>query len=195
MRFRDFISGLFSTGKSEYASLVTRLKSGDTSIDFARLRTSYMESPEYEAGKINDLGRTRKAAFAALAGKDFRTAAQLAGEILDVSFVDLDAHFVKYLAHCELGEPEPSKFHKLVYTRLLKSILASGDGQSVATAYQVISIAEEYSVLRAFRMALIRQSLLRHEGHAYDYLEIRSLNNGSPSALYFNVDIPLRASL
>ena len=195
MRFKDFISGFFTSGKSEYASLLTRLKSGDTSIDFARLRTSYVESPEHEAGKHHNPDQTRKAAFAALAAKDFRAAAQLAGEILDVRFVDLDAHLVKYLAHSELGEQQLSKFHKLVYTKLLKSITASGDGQSIATAYHVISITEEYAVLRAFRMALIRQSLLRHEGHAYDYMEVRNLNNGAASALYFNVDIPLRTSL
>lgn len=32
---------------SEYATLLASLKAGNTSIDYTRLRLSYMDSPEY----------------------------------------------------------------------------------------------------------------------------------------------------
>jgi hypothetical protein len=197
MSFREFISGLLSRPKpkSEYAVLLERLRAGDSSIDFRRLRTSFMESPEYEAGRGLDLDREKKAALVALNAKDFRTAAQLAGQVLDARFVDLDCHFVKYLAHAELKETEKSKFHKMVFTRLLKSITDSGDGRAMATAYHVISVAEEYALMRVFHMVLIKQRLVRDAGHAYDAMEVKDLNQGATTALYFNVDIPLKHGL
>jgi len=201
MTFKTFLSGLLSrpapkpAPKSEYALLVERLRGGDSSMDFRRLRTSYVESPEFEAAKNLDLSQQKKAAFAALNSRDFRTAVQVAGLLLEASYVDMDSHFVKYIAHGELGEPEQSKFHKMVFTRLLKSITDHGNGKSTATAYHVISIAEEYTLMRVFRMALIRQQLLREAGHAYDVMDVKDLNSGDTTTLYFNVDIPLRHAL
>jgi hypothetical protein len=169
MSFRQFFSALLSRPrpKSEYALLVERVRGGDSSIDFRRLRISYAESPDFEASKSLGLGQQKKAAFAALNSRDFRTAVQAAGSLLEASFVDMDSHFVKYIAHGELREQEQSKFHKMVFTRLLKSITDDGDGKSMATAYHVISIAEEYTLMRVFRMALIRQKLLREAGQQH----------------------------
>ena len=197
MSFREFLSGLLSRPrpKSRYALLVERLRGGDSSIDFTLLRTSFMESPEFEVSKGLDLDQQKKAAFAALSSRDFRTAVQVAGAILGASFIDMDAHFVKYIAHGEIRETEQAKFHKMVFTRLLKSITDSGDGKSPATAYHVISIAEEYALMRVFRRVLIRQHLLREGGHAYDQMEVKDLNSGVTATLYFNVDIPLRHAL
>jgi hypothetical protein len=197
MSFRQFFSALLSRPrpKSEYALLVERVRGGDSSIDFRRLRISYAESPEFEASKSLDLSQQKKAAFAALNSRDFRTAVQVAGSLLEASFVDMDSHFVKYIAHGELREQEQSKFHKMVFTRLLKSITDDGDGKSMATAYHVISIAEEYTLMRVFRMALIRQKLLREAGHAYDAMDVKDLNSGATATLFFNVDIPLRHAL
>lgn len=197
MSFRRFLSGLLSKPepRSEYATLAERLRSSDTSIDFTRLRTCYMESPEFESSKGQKLDQLKKAAFAALSSKDFRTAVQAAGTALEASYVDLDAHFVKYIAHRELKELEPSKFHKMVFTRLLKSITDSGNGRSPATAYHVISIGEEYALMRVFHMALIRQRLMHESGHAYDEMTVKDMKSGAMATLYFNVDIPLRHPL
>src|ERR1035441_3269931 len=57
---------------SEYTTLLASLKAGKTDIDYARLRLSYMDSPEYKAAK--DVSSSEKAMSEALDKKDYPVA-------------------------------------------------------------------------------------------------------------------------
>ena len=65
---------------SEYATLLASLKAGKTDIDYARLRISYMDSPEYKAAK--DTSDSEKAMIAALNSKDYPAALKIAEIVL-----------------------------------------------------------------------------------------------------------------
>lgn len=74
--------------------------------------------------------------------------------------VDIDAHFITAVALFELGRDSEAQQHVRWFRGLLDSVLSSGDGRSVQTAYVVISIPEEYAVLRALRLRLQEQALV-----------------------------------
>jgi hypothetical protein len=74
---------------------------------------------------------------------------------------------------------------------LIDSIRSSGDGKSPATAWVVISVDEEYAVLRALGFKPSGQSLLRQNGHSYDVMKTKS-DDGTEQTFYFNVDIPFK---
>jgi len=176
-------------GQSEYASLLAQVKNGDLSIDFQRLRLSYMESPERH--KAKDTNDQEKAMWQALNGKDYKKAVDNADVVVANEFVNLDAHFVEYRARAELHDDSLSEFHHAVFAGLVKSITDSGDGKTAKTAYVVISTHEEYVVLSIRGLRPGKQSLLHHDGHSYDLLEAKDSKTNETVKVYFNVDIPL----
>jgi Domain of unknown function (DUF4919) len=175
---------------SGYASLLARVKSGDLSVDFQRLRFSYMDSPERHAAK--DISSERREMFAAVNGKDYKKAIQKADAVLANEFVDMDAHAVEAAAHREIQETEKADFHQAVFSGLLKSITDSGDGKSKKSAFVVISVDEEYVVLRILGLRPNKQSVAHDGAHSYDVMETIDLASGNAVTLYFNVDIPFK---
>lgn len=175
---------------SEYASILARVKNGDLSIDFQRLRYSYMDSPERHAAKATI--KERQDMITSLNKKDYKKAVQKADVVLANEFVDMDAQFVEAVAHRELQETEKADFHKAVFNGLLKSITDSGDGKSKESAFVVISVDEEYVVLRVMGLRPNKQSVAHDGGHSYDVMETIDSASGKAVTLYFNVDIPFK---
>ncbi len=67
------------------------------------------------------------------------------------------------------------------YRGLVESVLASGDGKSPQTAFTVISVGEEYAILRALNLRVESQALI--EGHI-DALTVEGEHG--ESTIYFN---------
>ena len=175
---------------SEYATLLASVKSGNTNVDYTRLRLSYMDSPEYKAAK--DTSKAEKAMGDALDAKDYPTALKNAETVLDSEFVNIDAHFVADVANRELGNKDQAAFHLAIFRGLIDSIRNSGDGKSTATAWVVITVHEEYVMLRVLGYRPSQQSLLSKDGHNFDEMKVKRIDDGSDATFYFNVDIPFK---
>lgn len=175
---------------SEYATLLAALKAGNTAIDYTRLRLSFMDSPEYSAEK--DTTDAEKAMGEALQANDFPRALKNAQTVLDNEYVNIDAHYVAYIANREMGSADKAQFHLTVFRALLDSIRNSGDGLSTEKAWVVISVHEEYVLLRALGFRPFQQSLLAVNGHSYDKMVVKNTEDGSEKTFYFNVDIPMK---
>jgi hypothetical protein len=185
--------GFAADPPSEYATLLASLKAGNTIIDYARLRLSYMESPERKHAK--DTSAAEKSMMDALKAKDYPKALKNAQTVLESEYVNLDAHFVAFIASRETGNPAEADFHRTVFRGLVDSIRNSGDGKSTATAWVVISVHEEYVVLRVLGFQPSGQSLVNENGHSYDVMKVKGRDDGSEQTFYFNVDIPMKSYL
>jgi hypothetical protein len=175
---------------SEYSTLLASLKAGNTDIDYARLRLSYMDSPEYKAAK--DTSKFEDAMSDALNKKDYPAALKDAEAVLDSDYVNIDAHFVAMEANREMGAMDKAQFHITVFRGLIDSIRSSGDGKSIEKAWVVINVHEEYVVLRVLGFNPSQQSLVQKNGHAYDVMKVKSAKDGTEQTFYFNVDIPFK---
>ena len=175
---------------SEYATLLASLKAGKTDIDYARLRLSYMDSPEYKASK--DTSKSEKAMMEELNKKDFPAALKNAEIVLDSEYVNIDAHFVAFAANREMGAMESAEFHRAVFRGLIDSIRNSGDGKSTEKAWGVITVHEEYVLLRVLGFKPSEQSLLQKDGHSFDVMKVKNVDDGTEQTFYFNVDIPFK---
>jgi Domain of unknown function (DUF4919) len=177
-----------------YQALVERVKKGDQTVNFRDLRIAYSDSPAFTKGP--DTSDQRQAMRQALNSKDFAKAIQNADVVLASNYVDMDAHFVEYVAYSELKNPERAAFHKFILQSLLKSITASGDGKTPETAYQVIDVDEEYVLLRIMGVGLPKkQSYMHKDGHYYDALTLNDPSSKEERVIYFNVDIPAKHGL
>ncbi len=171
---------------SQYAVLLASLKAGKTDIDYGRLRLSYIDSPEFKQAK--DTTAAENAMVEALNAKDYPAALKQAETVLASNYVNIDAHFVAYVANREMGATDRAEFHHTVFLGLIDSIRSSGDGKSPATAWVVISVDEEYVLLQALGFKPSGQSLLQQNGHPFDVMKAKS-GDGTEQTFYFNVDI------
>lgn len=174
--------------KTKYDVLLEKVKQKDPSVDFTELRHAFYESPHYNpyAPML-----TYRPLNAALAQKNYEEVLKIAESVLAKNFVEVNAHMSAQVAYQETGNAERAEFHKFMAEGLLKSIKGSVDGKSTATAFEVISVAEEYGLIRSLGLRPIGQALLDEKGHRYDAMTVVDPKTNQESKIYFNVDKPL----
>jgi Domain of unknown function (DUF4919) len=174
-----------------YAEMVERAKRGAAGVDFTALRMAFYETDDY-----NPLApmMTYRGLWGAIQQQDWAGAIRLAESVLQKNFVEINAHMVAYIAHRQSGDAERAAFHRATAEGLLNSVKASGDGKSVATAYEVISTSEEYALFRSLDLRPVKQSLLEEKGSMYDAVETVDPRTNERATYYFKVDKPFKWS-
>jgi len=147
-------------------------------VDFTYLRTQYGERADYVA--VCEQGRPLNALYDAAHREDWEEVLALSGPWLIECPVDIDAHFLRWVACDEVGRTIDAAHHSIWFQGLVDSVLASGRGVA-DDPYIVISVAEEYSVLRALRLEHEEQRLVRG---GVDAITARG-EDGESVTLYF----------
>ncbi|MFZ6007696.1 MAG: DUF4919 domain-containing protein [Nitrospirota bacterium] len=167
---------------SDYQTLLKRVMNFDRTVDFRALRLSYAETAAYNP--YSDDKAKKSEMFEALRNKDYDKAIADAQVILEKKFVDIEAHFVSSIAFSEMKNVERYNFHHFVTSGLVDSILDSGDGKTPETAFIVIETGEEYTLLGMIGFEVVRQSLIKSNGHSYDKMEVKHRKTGEPAILF-----------
>lgn len=154
---------------------------------FTQLRMNYSQRKGFKPNWNMD--DERKAVFDAYHAKDYKKAFELSERWLAKCPVDSTAHLLRSSAAREIGDLKSHIYHQYFAYALMQSILQSGDGLSPKTAFKVISISEEYAVLRAFGANVTRQALL---AGAVDELSCEFPGIGKTTR-YFDASIPFNA--
>jgi hypothetical protein len=175
-----------SDGKASYGEMVKRLKSGDLTINFLDLRMAYAARPQYDPEEGSDKIRDM---YSKLNAKDFKGALNIANDILAKQYVNIDAHVVASAAYERMGDQAAAKLHHDIVVGLVRSILSSAKGVSTATAYKVISIQEEYAVMRIRGLRPGKQSYLHEGKRSFDEMEMVDPRNNSTVTYYFDVTL------
>jgi len=182
------VSISIAQAEPSFEVLLGRLKQFDRSIDFRELRISYAETAEYNP--YNENKDVKTAMSIALEAKRFEEAFKTAETILGKNYLDLDAHLTCGFVYKELGNSERADFHDFVVRGILRSLMNSGDGKSPETAFQVISISEEYVILDLLNLMMKEQKLVGRNGHQYDVMTAAHRETKETLTVYFNIDIP-----
>lgn len=169
-----------------YDMLVAQLKSGNTAIDYRALRYARAEQPGYNPYEaLSDPAKGDL--IRAMASNDLARVSTLANQIIERDYTDIDAHAALAQVLQRRGQREQSAFELAVANGLLASIRESGDGMSPETAYAVIGVAEEYSLLGAMGVQVARQSLVQSARGPVDALEVVNPANGERQTIYFDI--------
>lgn len=171
-----------------FALLLERAKKSDPTLDFKELRLAYTETTDYSP--YGGDRETRKKMFAALSAKEFDSAVESAEKILAKNFVEINAHFVAYVAHRESGRAEKATFHKFMFDGLVKSITGTGDGKTAETAFVVITTDEEYTLFNILGLRPAGQSLITQNGHSFDRMTVTNPKTNETVVYFFNIDKP-----
>ena len=182
-------SAAAATAQKKYDALLEKAKKGEGPVDYKALRFAYFETPAYNplVGMLD-----YRALWTQVMQKNWAEAVKQADAVLGKNYVDANAHMVAFIAHRELGNGEQAKLHRRWADGLLDSIKSGGDGKSAETAWHVISISEEYAVMRSLSLRATGQSLANQNGHAYDVMKTVDPQNVE-ATYYFNVDKPFSA--
>lgn len=173
-----------------YDDLLAQARRGAGAVDYRALRYAFAASPAYHPYGGAETALKDEMFKAFRAGDCVRVVA-LAEQIVDIVYVNIDAHMLGDLCYRRLQNAAAADAHRRVAQGLLRSILASGDGKAAVTAYVVIGVDEEYSLLSALGYHVERQSLISESGHSYDRLDVSK--GGTSAVFFFNVDLPLGA--
>lgn len=174
--------------KLKYEALLEKVKAGDTSVSFKDLRMAYAESKGY--APYGSDTEARNAMVAALNEKNYDKALEHAGSILTKNYLDITAHIVSSAAYGELKNAERAKYHRAIVEGLAQSIMKSGDGKTLDTAFVVISTNEEYALFNLLGMKVVAQALVNDKGHSYDKMDAIDRKTEQKTTFYFNIDIP-----
>jgi hypothetical protein len=180
------------TGKSKeekekaFREIVERIKKSDATVDFRAARMLYSELESYSPMGGGKGGYTKL-----IADGENKKALELARETLKTNYLDIDAHWAAFAAANNLNDKELAAHHLYVIKGILDSIIKSGDGRSEATAFVVISVSEEYAMLRAFKLRPKGQAALKQDGHDFDVITCfdPARPETSEAKMYFNTDI------
>jgi hypothetical protein len=174
-----------------YQITLKRLKSGDLKIDFKAMRLNCAASRHSCEADSDDKKKIRSL----LDEKKFDDALKEINQNLDDDdvFVDVDLHFMSFIANTELENNEKAEFHKAMIRGLLDSIQENKRGRSEDDAFVVINVHEEYVFLRFSNMKVKKQSLINKNGHSYDLMECTDVDDKNSIRVYFNVDIPMHS--
>ena len=175
------------TEKTKYDLLLEKVKQKDPSVNFTELRHAFYESPNYNPYSPM---MTYRPLNAALSQKNYEEVLKIAESVFAKNFVEVNAHMAAQIAYQETGNTERAQFHKFMADGLLNSIKSSVDGKTPATAFEVISINEEYGLIRSLKLRPIKQALVMDKGHSYDAITVIDPQTNQESTVYFNIDKP-----
>jgi hypothetical protein len=176
-----------ATAQPTYESLLEKARRGDPGLDYTALR---MAAADHLAklGKIYAADpELRQKMRAALHDDQWAAVIEIGNQVLAQNFLDVDAHMFVAFAYEKSHQQDKAAPHRAVGDGLMKSILASGNGRSFETAFVVISVDEEYAVLKHYRLTPGKQDLVSAGGHHYDVLGAQT-DAHEDATVYFNID-------
>lgn len=191
-----FSSNPFRKAKPDrYQELVAQAENTDDPVDFVELREAFLKSQafiqhETVSSQVSDL---RKEMFEAMNRDDATKVRDKARAIIKLDFLDLEAQKSRYQA-CTILKEEPCATRgKRTELGLLKAVVSSGDGKSCATAWKVVTINEEYFILRMRGYKMQEQSVAQEAGKTCDKMHVVD-EDGKTRDVYFGINDMLLAS-
>ncbi|MBN1678894.1 MAG: DUF4919 domain-containing protein [Anaerolineae bacterium] len=171
-----------------YQDLLDAARRNSVGADYHALRMAYVRSDAY--APYADDRASVDALQNALHTGDLDAALDAIDTLLAHNYLDIEAHMAADYVYTRLENTAKAAYHRAFAKGLIDAIFGTGDGRRFESAFIVIRIAEEYTLLRIMRLVPDSQSLRQHQGHAYDVLQARDPASGQQHALYFNIDLP-----
>jgi len=147
------------------------------------LRKKYAE--RFSMGWVNDPVRE---ALLKLYNSDKKAFLEKSKQWLSHCPVDAKVQLMRASLLTDPSQAAEQQYHRAIFYGLLGSITSSGDGKSCKTAYYVINVDEEYTVLNYMGAKTLGQSL----DDGCDALDVEL--NGKRTKIYFDISGSLAAT-
>ncbi|PJF44929.1 MAG: hypothetical protein CUN55_01460 [Phototrophicales bacterium] len=176
--------------REEFLALAQAAFENPEEADFVVLRQAYVESDIYEPTAHYSyhklMGQTNSAT-------SFEEVAQMCEHLLEANPMDLEVRMLLDYVYSQLEQHDLAAMHHAFVEGMLRAIFNSGDGRSIGSAWEVVAVAEEYTLLSVMGLRLQRQALVEEDGVFYDVLSVMprtSDNEADILELYFDITAP-----
>ena len=161
----------------DYEALVTAAKEGDPGTDYMALRRAYVLLPIYDPFGQKTKGLIQDAEDAYVK-KDCKTALGKFREAIAINFTLSDAHALSADCMEQLGDKKGEAREDTVAKGLFYSIIASGNGHTPQTAFDVVTRHEEGVVIQTAGLNVTGQSLAVSKVGPIDKIEVTDPQTG-----------------
>lgn len=179
---------------AQYTALIATVKGQATPDQFVELRHVYVHTSYYQPYQFRE--RSLSQAMFDTAGRgSWEDCVARAEEILAFNYISLTAHYGAMNCSFEAGRDTQGDYHRYVLDNLLEAIWATGDGQSIETAFFSTNTQELYAFINLHGLEAVNQSLVHHEGKSYDRMAVRDRNTGKEYDWYFDISAQWAAGI
>lgn len=170
----------------KYSGYVKELENGNTAIDYADFRNSFLESGQYGKKGI-EFSNYQKQLYGEVKKQNFNEVIRLAKAMLSIDYTSMFAHKFLQQSYKILGDTmNTRKYHDIEFG-LLNSIIKSGDGKTCETGWHVTQIEEEYFVLNMIGGSFQSQSIISSAKNNCDKMEIKT-EDGDIETYFFEAN-------
>lgn len=183
---RQRLSGDHSQYQQRYEELVEAVQGYASQDEFMELREVYVYTKQYspymgpERRMLGDM-------FDAINASDYAACLSVAAAILDFNYISLSAHYGAMICNYAVEHQERGDFHEYVLDGLLDAIWASGDGQSMASAFYCTSTTELQAFIQLHGLTTVNQALVHEGGRSYDLMSVRDPQEEAEFDWYFDI--------
>jgi hypothetical protein len=175
-----------------YPAIFDRYINNDTTLsleDYKHLYYGHALQPYYNPtlSKTDDSARILRN-YLNSNTPDFERVASLAKFLLRLDPVSLDALYVLSIASDVVDKKEISEIYSSKYTKFLQVILGSGDGKSIESAYKVITLADEYFLIKALDLKF-REHKADINNSNHDIIVVEKPEDSSLDTIYFDSEL------
>ena len=170
----------------DFLTLAAQAFADPATTDFIALRQAYMASDHYNptshysSGKL--MGNTNSL-------PDMAAVAAFCEDVLAHNPMDLEARLLLEFALEQLDRHADAQRHHAFSKGMFSAIMASGNGTSQETAWHVVAVAEEYTLLSVLGIKPRGQQLVEADGRYYDVLAGEG-RDGVVTQYYFDITAP-----
>lgn len=177
----------------DYAALITAAKEGDPGTDYTAMRQAYAMIGDYDpfGDKTNALMRDGQAAYVA---KDCKTAMQKFRAAIALNFTLSDAHALSADCLEQAGDKTGEQREEAIAQGLFNSLISSGDGESPATAFRIVTMHEETVILAVAGVNGNKRTTIATDQGPVEKIDITDQQTGKKGAVYFNTGVVVLAS-
>lgn len=170
-----------------YEQWVAMAEAGNPAVDYTALRQAYTHSRGYD-GYGASWSTVREAFVTAVNSRDCAKVIELSPQIQQADYTYPLLHVVRANCFHQMGETDNANRERDIFRGLSQSILSSGDGKTTATAYVVVTMAEERYVVAAQELEEHAQALVNAAGRNFDRIDGADTRTGENRTVYFNID-------
>lgn len=182
-----------SSTSAYYPTLLSRLRQFDTTLTLSDFKLLYYGNVFTDSYNPYDFGTKKEDRFNELykAG-NYKEALTEGKQLFEEHPVNIRLLF-RLMNCCEaLNEMELGQKFANCYFGLIYTILGSGNGNSIETAYVVTRVPDEYSILNHLHLNSIKQALVGYTDVLTIDQKLQKKTKGKKKVkeLYFNVQMP-----
>jgi tetratricopeptide (TPR) repeat protein len=139
--------------------------------EYFMLYLGQSEQPDFQPAS-NWGRRSSEQLYKAFRARDYEGCIAKADSILATDPLNFSVHYYCALAHAEVGNQDRAYDHFFKSQGLITAIFMVGDGKSPETAFLVIQVPDEYTLLSYMGYEVTSQALVRNGDFAYDRMSV-----------------------